>query len=181
MFDVDGRRCCFSPGTLVQLGKMKQTAPDRDDSPEGTFLSAVCLVCVRHRRLLLNGFFFVKRLERVGCELSRSIIANELDLLAKWSLDLDDVVLDAVFSLRPGPQTETVHAATGFVHDHQQISAAADRDFFLRGRRCRSSEAQTCRNSVCHGCLETVFGPSSLVGIHDKRLIHSTWMAPLYL
>ena len=53
---------------------------------------------------------------------------NELGLFAELRLDFENVVLDAVFTLRLGPQTEALHASAGFVNHKHQVSAAAVRD-----------------------------------------------------
>ncbi|KAG4221124.1 hypothetical protein PC116_g30399 [Phytophthora cactorum] len=104
---------------------MQHAAADRDDSPDGSLCRAVGLVRVRNRGLLLDAFVFVEGLERVGSELTSSVMPHKLDLLAELRLHLHDVRLDAVFALRLGTQTETLHASAGFVHDQQQVLAAA--------------------------------------------------------
>ena len=55
---------------------------------------------------------------------------TRLNLFAELRLDLENVVLDAVYNFRLGPQRETFHAPTGFVDDKQQVSAATNRNFF---------------------------------------------------
>ena len=61
---------------------VEHAATNRDDSPNGALRRAVGLVCIWHRRLLLNAFIFVEFLKRVGCELAGSVVSGELDLLA---------------------------------------------------------------------------------------------------
>ena len=78
---------------------MKQTSADRDNGPDGPLCRPVGLVRVRNGDLLLDAFIFVKRLERVGSELSSPVMANKLDLLLELVLNLDDVAPDAVFTL----------------------------------------------------------------------------------
>ena len=73
---------------------------------------------------------FVEGLDRVGRKLKRSIMPDELGFFAELRLDLENVVLDAVFTLRLGLQTEALHASAGFVNHKQQVSAAAVRDLF---------------------------------------------------
>lgn len=111
---------------------MQQTTPDREDGPDETFCRTVGLMCIRHHRLMLGVFVSVERLDRVGFEFSRFIIANEFDLLAKSYLNVDDGLLNSVFSLLLGLQVETIHAYTGFIHNQKQISATVYRDFFYR-------------------------------------------------
>ena len=96
---------------------MQQTASDRDDGPDDTFCSSVGLMCIWYCDLLLNYFILIKHLKRVGGKFTRSIAANELDLFGKLSLDLDDVIPDAVFALGRGTQIETLHAPAGFFND----------------------------------------------------------------
>lgn len=84
---------------------MHQAALDRDARTDGRFRSAIGLMCKQNRRLLLDAFVFVENLERVACTHSRFIIANELDLLAKLGLYLDEVALDTVFRVRLDPRT----------------------------------------------------------------------------
>ncbi|KAG4051772.1 hypothetical protein PC123_g13018 [Phytophthora cactorum] len=103
---------------------MQHAAADRDDSPDGLLCRAVGLVRVRNRGLLLDAFVFVEGHERVGSELTSSVMPHKLDLLAELRLHLHDVRLDAVFALRLGTQTETLHTPAGFVHDQQQVLAA---------------------------------------------------------
>ena len=55
---------------------------------------------------------------------------NEHDLFAELRLDLENVDLDTVFTLRLGLQTEALHASAGFVNHKQQVSAAAVRGLF---------------------------------------------------
>ena len=57
-------------------------------------------------------------------------MANNLDFLAKLSLDLDNLALDQVLALRLGTQAEAFHAPTCFIHNYQQVSAAPDRNVF---------------------------------------------------
>ncbi|KAG4218821.1 hypothetical protein PC116_g32699 [Phytophthora cactorum] len=98
---------------------MQHAAADRDDSSDSALGRAVCLVRVWNRGLLLDAFVFVEVLERVGRKLTSSVVPHKLDLLAELHLHLHDVRLDAVFALRLGTQTETLHASAGFVHDQQ--------------------------------------------------------------
>ncbi|KAG4219868.1 hypothetical protein PC116_g31653 [Phytophthora cactorum] len=111
---------------------MQHAAADRDDSSDCSLCRTVGLVRVWNRGLLLDAFVFVEGLERVGSELTSSVMPNKHDLLAELRLHLHDVRLDAVFALRLGTQTETLHASAGFVHDQQQVLAAAKR-VFLHG------------------------------------------------
>ena len=105
---------------------MQQAAPDRDDSPNSTFCSAVGLVRIRDGSLLFDAFILVEIHERVGSKFSSSIMANELDFLAELSLDLDDVAFDVAFALRLGTQTEALHAPVGFVDNQKHVPAAAN-------------------------------------------------------
>ena len=81
---------------------MQHATADRDDGPDGALSCAVGLVCVWHRRLLLNSFIFVEELKRVGSKLARAVVSHKLDLFAELRLYYLDVLLDAVFAFRLG-------------------------------------------------------------------------------
>ncbi|KAG4216673.1 hypothetical protein PC116_g34846 [Phytophthora cactorum] len=67
---------------------MQHAAADRDDSSDSSLCRAVRLVRVRNRGLLLDAFFFVEVLERVGRKLTSSVVPHKLDLLAELLLHL---------------------------------------------------------------------------------------------
>ena len=57
-------------------------------------------------------------------------MSNELDLLVELRLHGHDVLLEARFTLLLGPQTETLHASSRFIHDQEQVFASAQRVHF---------------------------------------------------
>ncbi|KAJ8523968.1 hypothetical protein ON010_g17149 [Phytophthora cinnamomi] len=57
-------------------------------------------------------------------------MAHELHPGIELLLHLGDESAQAAFTLRPGSQTESRHAAAGFVRDQQKVAAATQRLFF---------------------------------------------------
>ena len=100
ILDVNCRHCSFSPEALAQFRMMKRTAPDRGNSPDGTFCGSIRLILVWNCELLFDALFLVESLDR-GCrEFTRSVVSDKLHLLVELHLHRHDIHLDARFTFR---------------------------------------------------------------------------------